>query len=180
MMKKVTILTLVIAVAACMAVPTLSWAQTKVGFVDFGKVLELTEKGAKVRGKLAAAKEQIEIQIQEKELKLRKMKEDIKTKSDVMAKEAYEAKVKEFQALLMEYQKFIQENEIKFDKMRVKLIRELVSDIEDVVSNVAKSSGFTLVIMKFEDVITQSSIILYGDSSIDLTDKVIAKLNAAN
>ena len=177
-MRKATIVTLVIALAACLAAPALSWAGDKVGFVDFGKVLELTEKGAKVREKLAGAKEQIEIQIQEQELKLRKMKEELKTKRDVMAKEVYEAKVQEFQNLLMEYQKFIQENEVKFEKMRVKLIRELVSDIEDVVSVVAKENGFTLVIMKFEDIITQSSIILYGDSSIDLTDKVIAKLNA--
>ncbi len=178
-MRKTAIIILTLALTVTMAAPALSFAEGKVGFVDFGKVLELTEKGAKVREKLAASKEQIEIQIQEKELKLRKMKEDLKTKQDVMAKEVYEAKVQEFQGLLMEYQKFVQTNEVKFEKMRVKLIRELVSDIEDVVAAVAKNNSFALVIMKFEDIITQSSIILYGDSSIDLTDKVIAKLNAS-
>lgn len=153
-------------------------AEGKVGFVDFGKVLELTDKGAAVRKKIAASKESIELQIQTKELEIRKMQEELKTKKDVMAKEAFEAKMQQFNQLVMDYQKFIQENQVKFEELRVKQIRGLVSDIEDVVELVAKNNGFSLVIMKFEDLVTNSSLVLYGDSSIDLTDRVIKSLNA--
>lgn len=175
-MRKVAIIFLAIMICAAMA-PS-AFAEGKIGFVDFGKVLELTEKGNQVRKKLAAAKEEIEIQIQEKELALRKLQEELKTKKDVMAKEVYETKVQDFQTKLMEAQKFFQESNMKFEELRVKLIRSLVTDIEDVVAQVAKANGFAMVIMKFEDVITNTSIVLYGDSSVDLTDKVIKQLNA--
>jgi Skp family chaperone for outer membrane proteins len=78
----------------------------------------------------------------------------------------------------MQSQQFVQESNMKFEEMRIKQIRALVSDMEDVVATVSKESGFTLVIMKFEDAITSSSIILYGDASVDLTDKVIKLLNS--
>lgn len=175
-MRKATILAVIISL--CVLCSGMARAEGKVGFVDFGKVLELTDKGAAVRKKIAASKESIELQIQTKELELRKMQEELKTKKDVMAKEAFEAKMQEFNQMFTDYQKFIQSNQVKFEELRVKQIRGLVSDIEDVVEKVAKSNGFTLVIMKFEDLVTNSSLVLYGDSSIDLTDMVIKSLNA--
>ena len=166
------------AALMCLAFATTALAEGKVGFVDFGKVLELTDKGGQVRKKLAATKDELEIQIQEKELELRKLQEELKSKKDVMAKEVFEQKMQEFQQKLMVYQQSVQESSAKFEQLRVKQIRSFVSDIEVVVSGVAKANGFTLVIMKFEDFVTNSSIVLYGDASVDLTDKVIQKLNA--
>ena len=166
-----------VAVLLCLAFATTALAEGKVGFVDFGKVLELTDKGGQVRKKLSATKDELEIQIQEKELELRKLQEELKSKKDVMAKEVFEEKMQSFQQKLMTYQQSVQESSAKFEKLRIKQIRSFVADIEVVVSDVAWESGFTLVIMKFEDFVTNSSIVLYGDPSVDLTDKVIKKLN---
>jgi outer membrane protein len=173
-MRKALIATVVL-LAVISAAPAL--AESNVGFVDFGKVLELTDKGRTLQAKLSATKDELEIKIQGRELALRKLQEELKTKKDVMAKEVFEGKMQEFQQKLMEYQQAVQESSAQFEKLRVKQIRGFVSEIEVVVSDVATQNGFSLVIMKFEDFITNSSIILYGDSSVELTDKVIKKLN---
>jgi outer membrane protein len=175
-MKKVIIA--IVVLTAFLATASLAFAEGKVGFVDFGKVLQLTDKGQAISKNLQATKEDLEIKIQEKELQLRKLGEELKTKKDVMAPEVFDQKRNELQQLYMQSQQFVQESNMKFEEMRIKQIRALVSDMEDVVATVSKEFGFTLVIMKFEDAITSSSIILYGDASVDLTDKAIKLLNS--
>jgi outer membrane protein len=167
-----------LAVALCLIFAGQVLAEGKVGFVDFGKVLELTDKGGAVQKKLSAKKDELEIQVQEKELELRKLQEELKTKKDVMAEDVFNQKMQAFQEKLMTYQQFLQESNMTFEKLRIKEIRGLVKDVEDVVAQVAKEKGYYLVIMKFEDVVTNSSLVLYGDASVDLTDHVIKKLNA--
>ncbi len=167
-----------LAVAVCLIFAGQALAEGKVGFVDFGKVLELTDKGGAVKKKLAAKKDELEIQVQEKELELRKLQEELKTKKDVMAQDVFTQKMQDFQQRLQTYQQFLQESNMNFEKLRVKEIRNLVKDVEDVVAKVAKDTGYYMVIMKFEDVVTNSSLVLYGDPSVDLTDHVIKKLNA--
>ena len=173
-MKKQLLFVLIIIL---LLAPATAFAD-KTGFVDFGKVLELTDKGRQVQKQLAATKDELEIKVQEMELGLRKLQDEIRTKADVMSEEVKQQKMEEFQKKMMEYQKAGQDYSMQFEKLRVEKIRGFVKDMEAVVQQVAKEKGFSLVIMKFEDMVTNSSLILYGDSSVDLTDQVIQKLNA--
>ena len=55
-------------------------------------------------------------------------------------------------------------------KLEGKLMNQLKSDIDEIVQGMGKKEGYLLIINKFG--------VIYSPNSIDVTDKVIGKLNA--
>lgn len=153
-------------------------AEGKIGFVDLEKTLQYTDKGQALQKKLEAMKGELEIKMQEMELELRKLEEELRTKQEIMTEDVFKGKVEEFQRKRMEYAKTAQEKAMSAEKLRVKQIRGFINELEVVVTEAAKEAGFTMVLVKTEDMITNASLILYADSSSDLTDLAIKKLNA--
>jgi len=145
--------------------------------VDLDKALQLTVRGKETQKKLAAMKDDMELEMRKKELSLRKLQEELETQKDVLSEEAKKAKVQEFQQGMMQYQQRAAEYQQSFEQNRVKLIRSFIGDLEAVATVVAKQQGYKIVILKVEDAITNSSLVIYGDSSVDLTDLVVKRLN---
>ncbi len=171
-MKKVIILT----AAALLLCAAASYAG-EVAFVDLDRALQLTDKGKETQKKLAAMKDDMELEMRKKELELRKLQEEIETQKSVLSEEAFKTKVQEFQKGMMAYQQRASEYTQSFEQSRVKLIRSFIGDLEAVANVVAKEKGYKIVILKVEDVITSSSLVIYGDPEVDLTDVVVKKLN---
>ncbi len=149
----------------------------EVAFVDLDKALQLTSKGKETQKKLAAMKDDLELQVRQKEMGLKKLQEELELQKGVLSDEARKAKIQEFQKGMMDYQQMAGEFTQKFDRYRIKLIRSFIGDLEVVTAKIAKEKGFKIVILKVEDVITTSSLVIYGDASVDLTDLAIKKLN---
>ncbi|MCZ7586980.1 MAG: OmpH family outer membrane protein [Deltaproteobacteria bacterium] len=149
----------------------------EVAFVDLDRALQLTNKGKETQQKLAALKDDAELQVRQKEVELRKLQEELETQKEVLSEDAFKSKVQEFQKGMMQYQQMTQELSQKFEGQRIKLIRSFVSDLEAVTGRLARENGFKIVVLKVEDVITTSSLVIYGDPSADLTDKAVKLLN---
>ena len=173
-MKRIAILSLVVFALGLFASQAIA---AEVGFVDLDKALQLTNKGKETQKKLAAMKDDLELQVRQKEIDLRKLQEELETQKNVLSEDAYKTKAADFQKGVMEYQQKAMELQQKFEDYRVKLIRSFINDLESVTQQIAKSNGLRIVILKVEDVITTSSLVIYGDPGADLTDQVVKKLN---
>lgn len=148
-----------------------------VAFVDLEKVLSLTEKGKDMQKKLAAMKDELEVDIRQMELNLSKLQEELETQKDVLSDEAKQTKFAEFQKGLQEYQKKAMEGNQKLEGYRAKLVRQFRGDLEAIAAQVAKKEGHKLVIVRIEDPIFSMPLVLYGDASVDITDVVVKTLN---
>ncbi|MBZ0274196.1 OmpH family outer membrane protein [bacterium] len=151
-----------------------------VAWVDLDKVMELTAKGKETMQKLAAMKDDLELKVRQKEMDLKKAYEELATQKDVLAEDVRKTKEEEFQKGMMEYQKMTVELPQKFEEYRVKLLRSFIGDLEAVTQDVAKAEGKSVVMLKARDYATMSSVVLYGDASADLTDKIVKKLNSGS
>jgi Skp family chaperone for outer membrane proteins len=152
----------------------------EVAFVDLDKALQLTSKGKETQKKLAAMKDDFELKVRQREMDLRKQQEELETQKNVLSEDAFKNKMQEFQKGVMDYQQQAMEMQQKFDEYRVKQIRSFVKDMESVTQQIAKSAGYKIVILKVEDVVTTSSLVVYGDPGVDLTDLVVKKLNESS
>lgn len=149
----------------------------ELAFVDLDRAMQLTSKGKETRKKLDAMRDDMELQVRRKELDLRKMQGQLDTQREVLAEEAFKTKVQDFQKSALEYQQMAAEFEQKFARYRVKLLRSFIRDLEAVTRQLAKEKGYKIVILKVEDAVTNSSLVLYGDPSVDLTDQAVKILN---
>jgi len=171
-------LAIFVAVAVALALsPAAATAQGKVGFVDLSRALDLTTKGKGITKDLANKRDELELQIKEMELNMLTKKDDLNKKKDALSDEAVKAKMKELNQLGMEYQAAVQSATVDFEKYKVELLKNFIERMEAIAQQVAKEEGYAIIILKVEDFMTQSSVVLYGDKSVDLTDKVIRRLN---
>jgi outer membrane protein len=72
-------------------------------------------------------------------------------------------KINDFKTLQQKYRSELQ-------KLEVELMNQLKADINELVEGIGKNEGYLLIVNKFG--------VLYSPSSIDITDKLIQKLNA--
>jgi outer membrane protein len=170
------IITVFMATALLLISATVSFAG-EVAFVDFEKALQLTDKGRDLQKKLAAMKDDMELEMRKMQLNLRKMDEEFAAQKDVLSEESKKAKWQEMQKGMMQYQQSLGQYEQSFEQNRVKLIRSFVGDLEAVATVVAKEQGYKIVILKTEDAIIRRPLVIYGDSSVDLTDLIVKRLN---
>jgi len=150
----------------------------KVGFVDLSKVLELTKMGQEISRKIAARTDELKIKVKKAELKVVTLRDALKRTESALSDEAKKKKYEELNNALQEYQQIAQQAMMDIEQFKLTLFKELISKVKVVTSKLAASNGYDLVLLKVEDVMTEGSVVLYGSSSVDLTDLVIRQMNA--
>lgn len=88
---------------------------------------------------------------------------------------AKEGKQKEIQAKEDEYQKRVQELQQKAQQRQAEVIRPIMEKINQVIEQVRAEEGYAMIL----DAGNQAGVVVAADSSLDISDKVIAKLKAA-
>ena len=94
----------------------------------------------------------------------------LRDKISLLTDKEKEAKAADFQAKVKSFQEFASQKEGDLRKEQDERMREIMKDIQEAVKNISGKEGYTLV---FND-----RVLVYEDKSYDITDKVIAVLNA--
>lgn len=163
---------LVLALAALFLISSPAWCQQlKIGIVDLQQVLEQSEPGKQAMEKLEKDFQDMKSKLDKKKSMLDKMREEIQKQSMMLSEEAqvdkeseYKQKVREFQEMYKNYQKKMQSKE---QKLRDPIINKLV----DIIQDYGEKNNYTLIMDK------KSSGIVYNTEAIELTSKIIARLN---
>jgi len=145
------------------------YPNTSIGIIDINKVL--TESKAAVD-----ASKQIE-QIQKKSEEESKNEDDLIIKEreklieqqSVMAPEAFEVKVAEFEKKVQSYQIERQEKLRKLDQMVQKARAQILEEVKPIINDYADELGITVILEK-------NAVIMSADD-MDMTDQVIKILN---
>lgn len=82
--------------------------------------------------------------------------------------EVVEEKKKEIGRLQQEYQEFQQNSQLRLGQKQEELFNPLVLKLQKAINEIAKAEGYHLVL--------NNASLLYADSTIDITEKVIKKL----
>ncbi len=98
------------------------------------------------------------------------------TKSEsTLSESARAAKQKEIQDKEREYQQRVQGLEQQAQQRQAELIRPIMTKINGIIEQVRSEDGYAMVL----DAGNQSGVVVAADSSLDITDKVIARLKAS-
>jgi outer membrane protein len=164
-------------ILALAAVIALAWpggasaAETKVGFVNVAKVLESYKEVKTVEAKLKDMVEKKDAQLRPKQEEFNKLRQELETQASVLSAEALEDRkielAKRQSNLEREVEAFREEVQIE----RRKLFSPLEKRIQDIISEIGKGEGFSMVID------TRQPGIIYWNNALDITDTVIERLN---
>jgi len=150
----------------------------KVGFVDFSQILDNTDEGRRINQKIQGKGQDLELRYKELQLELQKMQKELLDQKDVLSEDAFREKYTALQQKAADSQQAFQKDQMDAEKFKVELVKAFVDKVKGIAQQVAKSDGYSLVVLNMEEMNTGVSVVLYGDESVNLTNKVIRQLNA--
>ncbi len=141
-------------------------AEFKLGVVNMQKAIQATAAGKKAKTELESDFEKKKKDLQKKESDLKKMQEDIEKKKSVLSEEVLMKKQEEFREEMMKFQQVVGKNQAEIQKKEQELTQPILEKMKKVIEKVSKEKGYSAVI-------ENTAMVLYIDSSNDLTDDVV-------
>lgn len=166
---------LILLAVCCLAAPATARAEgQKMGWIDAQKILDESKAGKAIKSRVEAYRDsrQAVIDLEEQELK------DLETKLGqqmaLLTEDARRAKQVEFKDRLEQYQKKVMELTQELQDKKVELLTEFNDLLSTALDKVAKRGGYDFIFDQGGE-----SALVYGAKTYDLTDQVMAEIDAA-
>ena len=141
----------------------------RVGIIDLSEVLRQSQATINVRDLLDEKREEFQEQFAAREVELLSREKSLKSKRDIMSKEAYEAEVRLFQDEVAKVQREIQQKRKSLDNAFQQAQDKLRKLVIEIVGDIAKEQKL--------DLVANRSNVLVFRNQLDLTKIVLARLN---
>jgi outer membrane protein len=144
----------------------------KIGYVDMKKVMNDCKAGKAALAKLDKEAKDKQATIDKEKKKLGTMQADFEKKAAGMTDKERQSKQKEFQDKVDAFQKMVGQSQQEFNEMQADYTKKVFNDMKKAIADIAKAGNYTVIIEK-----TDTSI-LYSKDGLDLTDKVMDKMDS--
>ncbi|MFL2887395.1 MAG: OmpH family outer membrane protein [Pelagibacteraceae bacterium] len=143
--------------------------QTQPHFIDFKKVLNQSVAGKKAQDFLKNKLESDIKKFKKQEENIRKDEKDLIAKKKLITQEEYKKKVGNLRKKVSELQKNRQASLSNVGKLRAKAKQELLQKLNPIIKKYMSDNKIRIVLDR--------EAVLLGDSSLDITSKIIDLLN---
>lgn len=156
--------------AATLAFAPMAYAQgTTVATVNIQQVMGNSKAGKSVHDQLEKKQKDFQAEIAKKEEQLQKEDQELAKQQGVLAKAAFEEKVRAFRSKATDVQKEVQSKKALLDGAFERALAEIQKAVNEVIVDLAKEKGFAVAI--------PTSQILYGDPKLDVSEEVLKRLD---
>jgi len=169
-MRKAVIILAAAAVAAIFAGTSLAEG-LRVGVIDVNKILNDSDAGQAAKKKMEARYEELKKTIDAKQEEARKIKDEIDKQKVMVGKEKLKVKEDALQAKINELRQLTQDGEREMQTRQGEFTREVLKSVEAKVDVVVKADKLDLVLEK-------SAGVVHFNDSMDITQRVLALVNA--
>ncbi len=161
--------------AAVLIAPVLVFGQTaqptKLGYIDLQRVMLESEKGKEAKKGLMEEADKLKKSLDQRQDEIQKLKDSLERQAATITPEARADKEKQYQTKLKDYQRLAGDYETDLRQKDAETSQRILKELEEIVRKLGDNDKYTLILER-----TQAGI-LFGSSSIDITDRVIALYN---
>jgi Skp family chaperone for outer membrane proteins len=151
--------------AAAQKLPT-----TVAAVIDYQRILRDAAAARSIREQIEARRKAYQEEISKEEQRLHEADKEFAKQRSVLSAEAFAEKRRDFEQDVAEVQRMVQERRRELDRMSAAALNEVKEALIEIVTSIAEERGFNLVL--------PSSEVLFFARSLDLTEEVLAKLDA--
>lgn len=159
-------------VCLCVAVTGAGAAELKIGYVDLQRALNESDAGKAAKERFKVQVDRLQTDLKKKKEALDGMKEQLEKKAAVMKEDEARNLEKDYQKRLREFERAYKDSQGELQQKDNELTVELIKELQAVIENYGRENGYSIILEQ------SSSSVLYGASSLDLTEQIIAKYNA--
>ena len=149
---------------------SLAASVAKIGVIDLQKILETSNAGKLIQTKLKKENEKMATDLQNKGNEIETIRKRLEREAMVMSKEMREEKEREQRIKVNDFKTLQKKYRTELQKLQGQLMQQLQKDVTAITKEIGKKEGYLLIMDKRG--------VIYTPNSVDLTDKLIQKLNA--
>lgn len=151
--------------------PGLAWADTKpLGIIDSQRIVEEYEAAKDAQEQYQKFLSDLEKEIEDKERELQRLAEEIESQKMLLGEEALAGKMQDFDNLRADYVQFREQVDSRAEQEYKAKIGPIIDQVNTIAERLGKEEGFGIIVD------SAALTVLYKDSSVDLTDKVLEAL----
>ncbi len=154
---------------ALCAVPAWGQDKVKIGLIDIQRAISDSQAGKKAREKFQAQVKKTEADLMREKNDVEKLKTDVEKKGPLMKEDDRKNLEKELQRRVLNYQRNLRDSQEELAQKERDMTTEILKDLEKVVADFGKNEKYGLIL--------ERSTILYSDSAMDVTTKVVDLYN---
>jgi outer membrane protein len=151
-----------------------AFAEVKIATVDFQRAINDVAEGAAAKSKLEALFASKKAAIDTMAANLQKMQTELEKQSVILSDAAKKQKEDEFYQAQVAYQQAAQRSEGEMQQAYTGAMESLIEKMKKLTQGIATEKAYTLVVE-----INEGGVI-YAAPTIDITDELIKRYNAAN
>jgi len=153
------------AVAQAAAGPS----ELPIAVVDVQGIMREAKGARSIHEQIEARRSTYQGEVSGEEKRLRQAEQDLAQQRAILAPDAYQQKVREFQSKVAEVQRQVQVRKRDLDEAFAKAMNEVRKALVSVVAEIAEQRGIKLVLFK--------SQIVIAEKSLDVSDETLQRLN---
>lgn len=143
---------------------------TVAAVIDYQRILRDAAAARSIRDQIEVRRKAYQEEISKEEQRLHEADKAFAKQRSLLTPEAFAEKRREFETEVAEVQRLVQERRRELDRMSGEALNEVKTALIDIVTGIAEARGFNLVL--------PSSEVLFFARQIDLTEEVLAQLDA--
>ena len=143
---------------------------TVAAVIDYQRILRDARSARSIREQIEARRKTYQDEIGREEQRLREAEAAFAKQRSLLTPEAFAEKRREFEQEVVGVQRLVQERRRALDSVSAAALNEVRQELVEIVTGIADERGFNLVL--------PSSEVLFFARSIDLTEEVLAQLDA--
>jgi outer membrane protein len=147
-------------------------AQAKIAVVDLQRAINETEEGRKAKANLKKLFESRQQGLDKKQEELKKLKDEIESQKNVLARDVLEKRVESYQKQLMELQQVYVDYQRELAEKEGELTKVIIERMEKILRRIGQAEGYAMIVERNE------AGVIFAPTNLDLTDVVIQRYNA--
>lgn len=171
-MKKSYLIPVVLIIAAMFTSRAFAADATKIGMVNFEKIVKESSAGKVMQKDLKAKLEQLQAKLQAEEKKVQDMKTALDRESLVLSAEKKLERQRELRDRADDLKKMNADYTQEMQILQNKRMNQIQKDIFDITNKIGTAKGYLLIIEK------KVAGVIYAADNVDITDEVIKEYNS--
>jgi outer membrane protein len=170
-MKK-TLLSLMITIALLAGATICTAAELKVGYVNIQRAVAESKSGQAANEKFTVEASRVRDDIMKEKESIEQAAEMLQKQSAMLTEDVRRSKELEMARRQRDYERLVEDQKGELQLKEAQLTGEILERLIPIVRDYGKKHGFSIIFERSE------RVLLYADQSLDLTDKIIAILDA--
>ena len=146
-----------------------AYSQDKIAILDIVQLLKDSKAALSMKDQLTTVAKKYREEEQKKQKEIQKQEEELLRQKSTLTPEAFSDRKNSFEKKVIEFNKYSQNNRKALGKAEKEAVNQIEEEVEKIVKEIIETEKITAVFRK--------TAVILSDNSIDITKKVVDKLN---